>query len=118
MSSTLTQMIVIVSFAGAVLLLAVLMRVLTTNQRRRGLPAGFMKLYGFVALGGFALLLVALDVEPEDQGIKIAAFTLLGIVAGYLAGSPDADRKEETTDPLPADDDAREDKAPAEVAAK
>lgn len=96
MSSSLTQMIVISVYAGAVLLVAVVVRLLTTDQDRRGLPSSFVKLYGLVSLAGFALLLVALDGGSDGKEIKTAAFTLLGIIAGYLAGSPNEGKEENT----------------------
>lgn len=84
----------IVGFVILILGFTVALRVITADENKRGLPPGFLKLYGLIILTGFALLLV---VVPSDRDIKTAAFTLLGIIAGYLAGSPNIDRKEDKT---------------------
>ncbi|MEV0545545.1 hypothetical protein AB0H98_01915 [Nocardia salmonicida] len=82
--SELTEVLVICGFVTVVLLGIVLARALTTNRDRRGLSPTLVKMYGLVSVAGFALLLAVLEVDSE---VKTATYTLLGIIAGYLAGA-------------------------------
>ncbi|GAB2661879.1 hypothetical protein [Nocardia goodfellowii] len=82
--SELTEVLVICGFITVVLAGIVLARALTTNKNKRGLSPTLVKMYGLVSVAGFALLLAVLEIDVE---VKTATYTLLGIIAGYLAGT-------------------------------
>jgi hypothetical protein len=86
------EIIAILVFAGAIVLGLVVVRVFTSKK----ITVTFARLYGFLSI---AVLGVALAVSNAAGESKTAAFTLLGTVAGYLAGAkPTTVPPEETAD--------------------
>jgi hypothetical protein len=75
---------VVGGFGLLVLLGVILFRVITRDRDRRGLSSTLLKLYGLLSVGGFAVLLAVASTPPE---VKASGFTLLGTVAGFLAGA-------------------------------
>ncbi|WP_338757952.1 hypothetical protein V7968_25095 [Nocardia vulneris] len=43
-----------------------------------------VKMYGLLSVAGFALLLATFEADTQ---VKTTTYTLLGIIAGYLAGA-------------------------------
>ncbi|AFU01435.1 hypothetical protein [Nocardia brasiliensis] len=82
--SKLTEVLVICGFVLVVLVGVVLARAITTDREKRGLSPTLVKMYGLLSVAGFALLLATLEVDTQ---VKTATYTLLGIIAGYLAGA-------------------------------
>lgn len=74
------ELIAVLIFAGAMVGGLVIIRLLTTKR----LTVTFARLYGLIATAGLGVTLAALNADTDS---KTAAFTLLGTVAGYLAGA-------------------------------
>jgi predicted CDP-diglyceride synthetase/phosphatidate cytidylyltransferase len=75
--------LIIGGFVLVVLVGVILSRLVTMDRDRRGLSAILVKLYGLLSVSGFALLLA---ISTAETNVKTAGFTLLGTVAGFLAG--------------------------------
>jgi hypothetical protein len=58
-------------------------RRLTADTDKRGLSAILVKLYGLLSISAFGVLLATTSVESQ---VKTAGFTLLGTIAGFIAG--------------------------------
>lgn len=69
----------------------IVMRIATADRQRRGITSALVKLYGLLAVAGFALLLAW---SGTNESVKASGFTLFGTIAGFLAG---ADIKGETS---------------------
>jgi hypothetical protein len=54
------------------------------REKRRWLSPTVIKLYGLVSVAGFAVILAGIT---ADTGVKTAGFTVLGTIAGFLAGT-------------------------------
>ncbi|MFB7874881.1 hypothetical protein ACFC06_06465 [Nocardia sp. NPDC056064] len=81
--SKLAELLVICGFAAVVLGGIIAARVLTADRNKRGLSAAMLKMYGLLSVGTLGLVLTVLDIDLEA---KTPAYTLLGLIAGYLAG--------------------------------
>jgi hypothetical protein len=69
---------------------------MSTEKPDRWISHTLFKLYGLVSVAGFAVILAAVN---ADQTVKTASFTVLGTIAGFLAGKPDPPSSPETANP-------------------
>jgi len=81
------QFIAIAVF-GLVTLLGIIwiLHRVSTEKADRWISHTLLKLYGLVSVAVFAVILAAVS---ADQTVKTAGFTVLGTIAGFLAGKPD-----------------------------
>lgn len=74
------ELVAVLVFAGLVVFGLVLIRVFSSKK----ITVTFARLYGLLAVAALAVVLATTNALAES---KTAAFTLLGTVAGYLAGA-------------------------------
>ncbi len=87
------ELVAVLVFAGLVVLGLVLIRLFSSKK----ITVTFARLYGLLAIAALAVVLATTNALTES---KSAAFTLLGTVAGYLAGAkpttvPNTDSQDE-----------------------
>jgi hypothetical protein len=83
-------------FGGAVVLILTLVFLV----RRDDFNTSFGRIYALLALASLAVALAFANIASEA---KTAAFTLLGTIAGYLAGAKASETTETTTSGAPGD---------------
>jgi hypothetical protein len=77
------------------------------SLKQRGLTENFVKLYGLLFVGTVATAVIFAGVNSE---VRTGAYTILGTIAGYLAGGKIKTAQADLLDkdgkmPQPADDD-------------
>lgn len=73
---------------GVLALLALVQLIRIVADRKAKIGAGFLRLYGFLTIATLGMVLVFVN---TDEATKAPAYTLLGTIAGYLAGTRPAD---------------------------
>jgi hypothetical protein len=69
-----------------------------TEKTERWTAHTLLKLYGLIGVAGFAVMLAAVR---TDETVKTAGFTVLGTIAGFLAGKPDPPSGPDSANPQP-----------------
>jgi hypothetical protein len=91
--SAAVQIAIIAGFALLSLLGLGVMQWIHRSRQIRWVSPGLLKLYGLLALSSLAVMLAGLDADPT---VKTAGFTVLGTIAGFLAGNKEDTNKEES----------------------
>lgn len=83
-SSTEMQISIVAVFALLTLVGIGTLHWMSRDRNKRWLSPTVIKLYGLITVAGFAVMLAE---SAAEASVKTAGFTVLGTIAGFLAGT-------------------------------